>query len=334
MEHRRVPAWRAGLVALLAAGAGLTVPAATQGALVWTLIASPLTAQQDQTTQFTLTATNLDLLSDLGCLEVILPGTFTIVATGDPVASSGRDWISGVQGPAVVVYSIDGGGRLNTGESVTFTIDATPHSSNVWTWPNHAHEREDCTGANEPGAPLTITVLPAPTPVPTPTPLPTPEPTPAPTPPPTPIPATPIPTAPPAETPAPTVRQAAEPTDERAETPAAVASGDGAGRSDAGAAAGSEAVGEDQGGTSVGDGTDIPVAALAAPVADAGIGLELFGLLDAGEVWFVPAAAVGVPGLLVILWVGLQAVGTLAWIPAVRRMRGEDERRRRRRARA
>lgn len=48
------------------------------------------------------------------------------------------------------------------------------------------------------------------------------------------------------------------------------------------------------------------------------------GLLDADFVWFVPAASVGLPGLLVILWVILQAFGALAWIPAVQRMGEED----------
>jgi hypothetical protein len=37
---------------------------------------------------------------------------------------------------------------------------------------------------------------------------------------------------------------------------------------------------------------------------------------------------VAVPGLLVILWVVLQAMGALAWIPAVRRMADESGRRR------
>jgi hypothetical protein len=49
--------------------------------------------------------------------------------------------------------------------------------------------------------------------------------------------------------------------------------------------------------------------------------------------WFVPGAAVGVPGLLVILFAALQALGVLAWIPAVRRMGDDDDRRRGRRRR-
>lgn len=62
--------------------------------------------------------------------------------------------------------------------------------------------------------------------------------------------------------------------------------------------------------------------------ADADVGLELLGLLDADFVWFVPAASVALPGLLVIRWVVLQAIGALAWIPAVRRMADEDRPRR------
>ena len=62
---------------------------------------------------------------------------------------------------------------------------------------------------------------------------------------------------------------------------------------------------------------------------DLGYGVDVLAMLDSPFVWFVPGAAVGAPGLLVILFVGLQAVGALAWIPAVRRMGGEDTSRRR-----
>jgi len=52
--------------------------------------------------------------------------------------------------------------------------------------------------------------------------------------------------------------------------------------------------------------------------------VELLGLLDADYTWFVPAASVALPGLLVIVWVLLQAIGALAWIPALRRMADES----------
>ena len=42
-------------------------------------------------------------------------------------------------------------------------------------------------------------------------------------------------------------------------------------------------------------------------------------------VWIVPAAAFAGPGLLLLILVAVQATGALAWIPAVRRLRGEDE---------
>jgi hypothetical protein len=55
------------------------------------------------------------------------------------------------------------------------------------------------------------------------------------------------------------------------------------------------------------------------------IGLAGIDILAGIEIWAVPAATIGVPGLLLLLWVALQAAGALAWIPAVRRLRGEAE---------
>ena len=48
------------------------------------------------------------------------------------------------------------------------------------------------------------------------------------------------------------------------------------------------------------------------------------GLLGGVMVWFVPSAVLGVPGLLVLLWVLAQTAGGLVWVPAIRRMRGDD----------
>jgi hypothetical protein len=46
------------------------------------------------------------------------------------------------------------------------------------------------------------------------------------------------------------------------------------------------------------------------------------GVLAGVDVWAVPAATIGGPGLIVLLWVALQAGGVSLWIPAVRRLRG------------
>jgi hypothetical protein len=41
------------------------------------------------------------------------------------------------------------------------------------------------------------------------------------------------------------------------------------------------------------------------------------------QVWAVPAATISMPGLFVLLWIALQAGGSLSWLPAVRRLRGD-----------
>jgi hypothetical protein len=48
--------------------------------------------------------------------------------------------------------------------------------------------------------------------------------------------------------------------------------------------------------------------------------------LDVSQLWFVPAVALGGPGLLVLLWVALQVTAGLVWVPAARRLRGEEAR--------
>ena len=65
------------------------------------------------------------------------------------------------------------------------------------------------------------------------------------------------------------------------------------------------------------------------PPLDAGVGT--FGVFAGLEIWAVPAAVMGGPGLLVLLWIALQAAGATAWVPAARRLRDDDRRHRRRR---
>ena len=64
------------------------------------------------------------------------------------------------------------------------------------------------------------------------------------------------------------------------------------------------------------------------------LGSGVVGVLAGVEVWAVPAATIAVPGLLVLLWIALQAAGAVAWLPAARRLKvetGPRQRRRRRR---
>lgn len=347
LTPRRVAALVAGLVAAVA----LAVPASAL--LVWTLVGVPLTATAGQSTTFTLTATNLDLLGELGCLEVIMPPSWTQVSAGSITPSTGRgDWVMSANGSTVVARSTSGGGRLETGQTVTFTFSARPTAAGAHSWSNHAHQRQDCTGADEAGVPIVVTVLPQLVPTPAPTPIPTPRPTVRPTPAPTPfvpLPTVPLPTLPlptlpeggsPPATPAPSPRLPVPPrgTDatptpdaDRSAQPSSTP-GPHTDPSDAG---GSSAPGGSPPSSSApGAGAVTPGAPVRPSLADARVpadpdtvelGLGRIGLLDGVEIWIVPAATIGVPGILILIWIGLQAVGAFAWMPAVRRLRGDDE---------
>jgi hypothetical protein len=48
-----------------------------------------------------------------------------------------------------------------------------------------------------------------------------------------------------------------------------------------------------------------------------GSAISLLGGID---IWAVPAATIAVPGLLLLLWLALQAIGAMAWLPATRRL--------------
>lgn len=311
---------------------GVAISATPAAALLlWTLTATPLTATSGVATTFSLTATNLDLLTELGCLEVDLPASFDIVGASAGSAPNGHGWEAVVFANKVAVHSLSGDGRLELGQAISFTITAVPMEAGAWTWTNHAHRPQDCSSAEEVGTPIEVLVVQGATR--------TPEPTPAPTPTPTPIlPIGPLPTLPPVTLPTlpalPTLRPStptptAVPTSDtssptpRATPVATASSNDGPGAQggttppppasnlDSGSAAPVvRGIGEREGGP---DG----------PVGEVSLGP--LGVIDGITVWAIPGAIVGGPGLLVILWVIFQTGVALAWIPAVRRMRGPDE---------
>jgi len=321
--------------ALAAAALAIAVAALPQlaaGLLVWTFVAVPLTVTAGHASAFTMTATNVAGPDDLGCMEVTLPASFSIGSVSDPVASNGDNWVATQSGATIEVRSLSGGGRLNIGESVTFQVTATPSSAGVTSWPNHAHRQQDCSGLTEIGLPVQVVVLPLPVATPAPTPKPTPSPSARPTARPSPIPSLPISlpplpslrpsasatsTASPAvssERPRPTSSQSASPAPTATQLPAGAVATSSPDAGAAGAPQSSRApkVASDPGEITIGPGT--------------------LNVLDGIGTWSVPAAVVGVPGLLVVLWVALQTVGALAWIPAVRRLRGDEDGQRRREA--
>lgn len=317
------------LLAAALATVALAVSAApVLAVLLWTLTVTPVSVHAGSETTFSLTATNADLLTELGCLEVDLPASFTILQAAAGSASNGDPWEAVVFPNKVAVHSMSGGGRLATGESITFTIRALATVAGSWTWPNHAHPREDCTGTDEVGAPLAITVLPGEPILSTPTPTATPRPTPTPTP----IISLPsiIPTLPPIlatprpddliDTPA---RPASSPTPSVTPPPASGSTGQSPSPA-AGASASQGASASDESGRAA-----LAVARPEDPGQEAAdVSLGPLGVIDGLTVWAIPGVVIGGPGLLVILWVALQAGVAAAWIPAVRRLRGQDADRR------
>ena len=158
--------WRVALAtALLAAG----LPAAAQ-ALVYTMVATPLTVTQGDVTDYTFTFTNGGTPL-IGCSEVLFPDEFWISSLGTPSASNGSAWSSSLNGQWVLVYSDTAAGRLRLAESVTFKVTALATTEGAYIFDYHVHTRRDCTGTNLLGTvTLPLTVLPGATPIPTPTP--------------------------------------------------------------------------------------------------------------------------------------------------------------------
>lgn len=323
--------------AALAALAVLSLTVASAGTVralsLWTLTGTPLTATAGQSTTFHMLATNV-VGPPAGCVNVEIPSSFVIQWVGNVVAADGAAWTASVAGTWVDVTSTSGSWLLDPLEWVSFDMQLLPTQAGTWTWNDHVHVSNQCTGTPYSGAPVIVVVAPAIVPTPVPTPSPTPAPTPAPTPLPTlpPLP-TPLPTLPPLGTPLPTlppipgVTPRPDPTQEpgpdQTSGPRATPAPEAA------------AVG----GTPPASGGPARTVGHIAELDEGGIGslslgADVFGLLDGQLVWFVPGAAVGVPGLLVLLWIALQTVGALAWVPAVRRMGGGGPvaaRRRRRR---
>ena len=64
-----------------------------------------------------------------------------------------------------------------------------------------------------------------------------------------------------------------------------------------------------------------------APDGDASgvpVALGELAVLGIADTWIIPSALFGIPGLALILVVLLETGAAAAWIPAIRRLRGED----------
>jgi len=205
----------------------------------------------------------------------------------------------GFSGTATFTYRVWDGVVWSGTTTVSLTLSAPTSTPTPMPTPSPALTATPAPTPSLPIPSLPIPSLPIPSlPLPTPTlPLSTPVPQPSVDIPlvPTPIP-TPIPTG-----------SSLVPDPEASSTPSPGAAGSGSG----------------SGPTSPGAGGALgPALSLNLPPVNLGVGT--IGVLAGLEIWAVPAAVIGGPGLLFLLWVAFQTAGATIWIPAARRLRDDD----------
>jgi hypothetical protein len=244
-------------------------------------------------------------------------------------------------------------------DAAVFRVTGAAGSAGLLTWDGGAADKPgksgdpDCGSGKFPALAVSLSVLPlatpAPTPVPTapPTPAPTPAPTAVPTPAPTAVPtphatprptATPVPSADPTGTPVPTSTPRITPVPSRSGGPSPSTSVDVSGTptpevsGPPGVGAGSTLpparTSEPEPAPSTTPGPDSDAIVVGGTGDDGGARPPIGGLDNAVSsifvelgvaAWSVPAVAIGVPGLLVVVVVLLQLAGGAAWLPVVRR---------------
>lgn len=306
---------------------------------------------------------SLESDNEIGCVVVDVPPNFAVKAATVVSSSTGDDWVAGFSGNRVKVQTTSGGDRLETLDWVRFGVTAMPLSTGNLAWGARAYRDQDCggSGALLDVPPVVLVTGPAVTPTPaptaTPTPTPSPKPTVAPTAKPTPKPVlTPTPsssptaaaTLRPSPTPTPTLSDPAAPAPRSADperslvplttdapdgTPAASPSPSAEVTPTTDATPDAPPAADDESAPGAGGGA-APTGRFAGPIqvgrgdSDASAGgriplsLGPLGIRVDLDLWMVPGLLFGVPGLLLIVL--LQFGGALAWIPAIRRLRGQD----------
>ncbi len=200
------------VVALVALLLGSTPP--VSAATTWAITRTPGTVSQLGPTTVQVEFWNLggdDGDSDLGCVEIAIPPTFTVGAVTIVSVPTGGRWRASKSGlTTVTIQARNGGSRLEPDapdDHVVADIVVTSLVPGLLDWDAHAHVTQSCGTDFSEHVTLSFSAGPAATPTPAPTPTPTPVPTAAPTPKPTAA-----PTATPKPTTAPTPRPTATPT--------------------------------------------------------------------------------------------------------------------------
>jgi hypothetical protein len=206
--------------------AGLLVLAAATPARalvdLWSLSLSPRSMTAGVTTSVDVSVTNLGALlaSDIGCVTLTIPDTFSVKDASVVDVPGGTSWNAGTSGgstSSLARFRADADrDALGPGDAAVFRVRVAASAAGSSTWTGRAYAGRDCSGGLFLPVAVGITVTPAPTPTPTPKATPTPAPTAPPTPAAT---STPVSTPPPTPTPTPSRAPTPAPIPDRTPTP-------------------------------------------------------------------------------------------------------------------
>jgi hypothetical protein len=332
-------------IVLLAALPGL----ADAKVLTWSISANRSSLVAGVPTPVSLTISPQLLLGTnlINCVIVQIPsGTYQLGATSysDSRGSSFHWTVTPATGTLTVkdANNNDGLGGLLSASSLVVTVTVTGLVAGTANWSATAYDHNDCKHNPSPKPPAATAIpmrvtgsLPTPTPTPAPTPTPTPKPT-----------ATPTPTAVPSPTRSPSPAPTPTPTS-GGPTPTPLASGGATPSGSPLPSAGPSAVPSPSGGTQPpgGSGSGSTGAGSGGPgsgsttggpsgltVASTGGGSAInvsLGEFSSGLgafAWTVPGVLLGLPGLLVLLILGLQMTGAALFVPFTRRILGNTDR--------
>ena len=337
---RRRAAVAAVVAAALAALMALLTTSLTAAAVLptaWTITATPLTLTQGQASDVTLTVTGGT--DRIRCLLVSVPADYEVLDASVVSVPPGETWNAHASGggPTSVTFSLgSGGGGIQLLQVADFRVQVMPMTTAGTAWTATAHSGKSCTSSPDDGPPLLpllpFVIIPGPTPTPTSTatvpPTPTPTPTSTATAPPTPTPTvspTPDPTATPTPRPTPTGARSPSPTSSPSADPhprsVPVRDRHGVGLAGRHGVPQWVAAARRRAGRSrlrvewrrilVGPGSFGRRPAC----GDGGRTVDV-GSTDAlGYAWLVPGALLGLPGLLLFVIIGAQAVLAGAFVP-------------------
>jgi hypothetical protein len=325
---RALPRLGIGLLTTLALMIAFTVTASA--VTPWSISATPTRLAVGQAGAVSITVVSGS--PDITCVQIAIPGGVQVL---DAVVASPAGWVVDLQrgNPSTVATFCTGSKNLAPSASAVFRITVIPSTSVPEIWSASAyHDQAPSKSVGPPVAPLptfnvaTPTAIPRSTPTPVPGSTPTPTPVPGSTPTPTPVPgSTPTPTPVPGSTPTPT------PTPHLADGLTASLS-------------------PSNGELTIPMSTPQPAAEPTASPSQAGSGFTIprpggditgafatLGPISWGDLlrWFVPAFAISVPGLLLILGIAIQLVGGGLFVPITRNvLLGSGARRKTRPAKA